>query len=253
MIHLTDKRHVHRSYPAMDVKAYSNAPSARLTFNNIDLGEAQCTNFNCVWEDVVLKPGLNEARVTAAEISDSASWNGIDPLTAGIRIDSGNLAASTLGVRRFGSDSFVTGGTPTARYCGSIGGRSEGADAPVKADTPELFNYWRADEEFSYSIPVPDGDWTVTIHSVEPGQREVSPEAAAMLGTSGSNYKPVVMSVLANGKVAFENFDVAKAAGGNMIGIARSFPVAASDGTLQLEFQGTTGTALVAAIEIAPR
>lgn len=253
MIHLTGKRYADRSYQVMDVKAFTNAPTARLTFNGVDLDEAQCANYSCVWKDVALQPGANTARVTAGKVSDNASWNGIDALTDGIRIDAGNLAASKIGRHRFGSDNFVTGGAPAARYLGSIGGRSEGADVPVKAATPALFDFWRVGEQFTYAIPVPDGDWTVTIHSVEPGKREVSPESAAMSGTSGSEYKPVVMSVLVNGQAAIENLDVAKAAGGEKVGIARSFPVVVSGGVLKLDFQGSIGTALVAAIEIAPR
>ena len=77
-IHLTGKRHVERGAASIAVKAYSNAATARLTVNGADLGEAPCADRICLWPDVPLAPGRNEAVVTArvgdAEVSDRAVW-----------------------------------------------------------------------------------------------------------------------------------------------------------------------------------
>ena len=255
MIHLAGKRYVDRSYPVMDVKAYSNAPAARLTFNGRDLGQAECVNYTCVWEDVALQPGPNEARVTAnvdgTILSDSATWDGIDAVAEGIRIDAGNLAASVVNGKRFGSDTFVTGGKPVARYAGSIGASGAGANVPVQAAQPELFDYWRSGQNFTYRVPVPDGNWTVTIHTLEPGKTNISPRAAEMLGSPANGFQPVVMSVSANGRMVIDGLNVAQAAGDTRQGIARSFPVRVSDGALELRFSSEEhAQAAVAAIEI---
>ena len=255
MIHLTGKRYMNRSYPVMDVKAYSNAPAARLTFNGRDMGEVRCPNHSCVWQGVALRPGANEAVVSASvegqSVSDTATWNGIDPRSDGVRIDAGNLAASVVGGRRFGSDTFVTGGKPVPRYAGRIGASSTGADVPVAAALRELFDYWRSGDDFAYAIPLPDGDWQVTIHTLEPGEQAIDPRAAAMPGMAGDKYRPTVMAVSANGSTVIDRLDVAKAAGGARKGLARSFPVRVENGLLRLRFTGVAGgQATLAAIEI---
>ena len=73
----------------------------------------------------------------------------------------------------------------------------------------------------------------MTIHSFEP--REAS---------------SAMMSVVANGKAALPPFSVRAAAGGSLIGVARSFPVSVKGGKLQLDFAATGGKAVVAAIEV---
>ena len=252
MIHLAGKRYVERSYPVMDVRAYANAPVARLTLNGRDLGETPCSNHVCVWKRVTLRPGANEAVVNAGSASDRTTWNGPDPLVNGIRIDAGNLAVSRHGGYRYGSDTFVSGGKPIPRYAGSIGGMSSGKDEPVNAATPGLYDYWRAGERIAYEIPVPNGNWNVTIHTLEPGKREVDPRTAAALGTAQDAYRPVVMSVSANGISVIGSLNAAISAKGERKGVTRSFPVTVEGGVLKLEFAGADGgIAAVAAIEIA--
>ncbi len=255
MIHLTGKRYVDRSYPIMDVKAYSNAPTARLTFNGRDMGEAQCANHACTWHAIALRPGENKARVTSnmagKTVTDTARWNGIDPRSDGVHIDVGNLAASLVDGVRFGSDTFVTGGKPEARYAGSIGGAGSGANIPVEAKHQEIFEFWRSGDEFSYSIPVPDGEWRVTIHTLEPGEPAVDPQAAEMLGLAANTYRPTVMAITTNGRTVADRLNVAEAAGGARKGLTITFPVRVEDGTLRLRFSGADGgQATIAAIEV---
>ncbi|MDG2004906.1 MAG: glycoside hydrolase family 2 TIM barrel-domain containing protein [Novosphingobium sp.] len=235
MIHLTGKRYAARAYPAMDVKAYSNAPSASLFFNGHEIGEVLCPNHVCVWQGVRLEPGRNEARVEAGEAGDSAVWTGPDPAKDGIRIDVGDMAVRSLGNRQFGSDTFVTGGKPMVLNLGSFGGRSAGPPRKIEAPEPALYAYWREGEAFTYEVPVPNGDWTVTLHLVEAG-REPSPEQR--------------LTVTANGSAALAPFNVAQSAGGPLKGLERSFPVSVINGILKLDFASTGGKAALAAIEI---
>ncbi len=250
MIHITGKRYVDRAYPMMDVRAYTTQDSAELSMNGKTIGEVACPDHICVWSNVALKPGPNRALATITftggihanatndlpvgleSVIDDANWNGPDPVRDGLHIDSGDIAGRILGTRRFGSDNFVTGGTLAVLNQGGFGGRGAPKKTVIASD-PALYDYWREGEAFSYAVPMPDGKWTVTIHSFEPR-------------TTGTP----MMSVSANGKAAFAPFSVAKAAGGALKGIARSFPVVVKGGVLKLDFSATGGKAVVAAIEV---
>jgi beta-galactosidase len=244
----------------MDVRAYTNMPKAFLSVNRGSSLEVTCPQGICVWKDVALKPGPNQVMVSTGatdrgmpiHLQDSATFNGPDPSTKGIHLDAGDIAGRVLrhavntnlcgitncyalaeaSARRFGSDTFVTGGIPAILNQGGFGGRGAPKKTVIAPD-PALFDYWREGEAFSYAILVPDGKWTVTIHSFEPR-------------TTGTP----MMSVSANGKLALPPFSVAKAAGGALKGIARSFPVTVKGGVLKLDFSATGGKAVVAAIEV---
>ena len=237
MIHLNGSRYVDRAYEVIDVRAYSNAPAASLSVGGKDKGRVDCPDHICVWPSIALSPGPNKVVATISVgsqvVADSVDWNGPDP-GQGIRIDTGDNAGRALGSRRFGSDNFVIGGTPAVLNLGGFGARRSGPLKTVVAPDPSLYDYWREGEAFGYAIPVPNGKWTVTIHSFEP----------RMAGSP-------MMSVSANGKVAIPPFNVAQAAGGSLKGLARSFPVTVKYGVLKLDFAATGGKAVVAAIEIA--
>jgi beta-galactosidase len=237
MIHLTGKRYADRAYPTMEVKAYSNAPRASLSWNGQALGEVACTDGICRWPGVALRAGANQARVTAQKdgqtVTDSAVWTGPDA-GQGLFVEAGDLAGHVVAGKRFGSDNFVTGGTPMALNIGGFGGMQP-KQRKVEAQTPALYDYWREGEAFSYALPVPNGQWKVTIHTFEP--RPAAPDT-------------VMMRVSANGAPALAPFSVKQAAGGALKGIARSFPVTVSDGVLHLDFAGIGGRAVVAAIAV---
>jgi beta-galactosidase len=241
-IHLTGKRYADRAYPVMDVRAYTNQSKAFLQINGSTPTETACPGGICIWKDVALKSGPNQVMVAAGttdhgmpvQLDDTATFNGPEPAKDGIHLDAGDIAGRLLGTRLFGSDNFVTGGTPAILNQGGFGGRG----APrrnVTAPDPALYDYWREGDAFSYAIPVPDGQWTVTIHSFEP--RAKGTEAATM-------------SVSTGGKPALAPFNIAKAAGGALKGLAKSFPVMVQGGVLKLDFAGQGGKAVVAAIEI---
>jgi beta-galactosidase len=238
MVHINSARYTDRAYPVTDVRVYSNAPHVELSVNGTGLGSKACTDKICVWPGVALKPGSN--RVTASVsigsklIADAVTWNGPDP-AQGIRIDAGDNAGRTLGTRRFGSDNFVSGGTPAVLNQGGFGGRRSGPLKVVTAPDPALYDYWREGDAFSYAIPLPNGKWTVTIHSFEP-----------------RNAGSPMMAVSANGKLVIPAFGVRNAAGGSLKGLARAFPVTVKRGVLTLDFSATGGKAVVAAIEVLP-
>jgi beta-galactosidase len=238
-IHLTGQRYIDRAYSTMDVKAYTTLDRASLSMNGKAIGEVVCPDHICVWPNVALKPGPNSAIASISlhggseELATLATtWKGPDPTKDGIHLDAGDISGRLLGTRRFGSDTFVTGGTPAILNQSGFGGRGAPKKTVIAPD-PALFDFWREGEAFSYAIPVPDGKWTVTIHSFEP-----RPTSAAM------------MSVTAGGKIAIPAFSVQKAAGGSLRGHARSFPITVKGGILKLDFTATGGKAVVAAIEV---
>ncbi|MEO6716117.1 MAG: glycoside hydrolase family 2 TIM barrel-domain containing protein [Novosphingobium sp.] len=236
MIHLAYKRYAQRAYPVMEVKAYSNAPRAQLSWNGQALGEVTCGDGVCRWPNVMLRPGANRAVVTAQNgASDNAIWTGPDS-ARGIFVEAGDLAGHVVAGKRFGSDNFVTGGTPMVLNMGGFGGRRLGPPRSVASPNPELYDFWREGDNFSYLLPVPNGKWKVTIHTFEP--RPAAPES-------------LTMSVKANGAVALAPFNVKQAAGGALMGLSRSFPARVKDGMLRLDFAGNGGKAVVAAIEVA--
>jgi beta-galactosidase len=239
MVHITSPRYTDRAYRVTDVRVYSNAPSVALSIDGVDLGRKTCEDRLCVWPNVALKPGPNRVLAVVSTgsqvVADSVIWNGPYPAKDGIHLDAGDIAGRQLGTRRFGSDTFVTGGKPAVLNQGGFGGRGA-PKKTVTAPDPALYDYWREGEAFSYAIPVPDGQWTVTIHTFEPQATNSA-----------------VMAVSANGKPAFPAFNVLSAAGGSLKGLSRSFPVTVTGGVLKLDFSAAGGKVAVAAIEITPR
>ena len=242
-IHLTGQRYMDRAYSVMDVRAYTTLPKAFLQINGSAPIEAGCPGGICIWKDVRLRPGPNRIMATAptsdrgmpVQLEDAATFNGPDLAQEGLHLDAGDISGRMIGTRRFGSDNFVTGGTPAVLNQGGFGGRRSGPLKTVTAPDPALYDYWREGDAFSYTIPVPDGKWTITIHTFEP-------RAAAA--------ENLAMTVKANGAVAIPGFNVAKAAGGPLKGLARSFTAKVRDGMLRLEFSAAGGKAVVAAIEV---
>lgn len=227
VLYLTDKRYIDRSYPVMDVKAYSNAGKVRLTMNGHDRGEVSCPNDVCVWKSVPLAPGANTATITASiagkTLSDQAVWNG-PAVAGGIHIKSGDMLVRTIGGVRYGSDTFFSGGQPNGT----------GSSTSVLA----LYSTWRQGDAFSYAIPVADGHWHVTLHTLEPGRDDTTANA--------------LMSVKANGQEVVSAFNVLKAAGGAHKAVTRKFDVEVQGGGLKLDFSATGGQAVVSAIDITP-
>ncbi len=238
MIHITGQRYADRAYSVMDVRAYTTVDKASLSMNGKSVGEVKCPDHICVWPNVALKPGPNAAIASISLRGGSGElatlpvvWNGPDPMK-GIHLDAGDIATRQLDTRRFGSDTFVTGGTPAALNQGGFGGRGAPKRA-VTAPDPALYDYYREGEAFSYAIPVPDGKWTVTVHTFEPR-------------TTGSP----IMTISAGGKIVVPPFNVLKVAGRPLKGIAKVFQANVRGGILQLDFAATGGKAVVAAIEI---
>lgn len=242
VVHITGSRYIDRAYPVADVRVYSNAPQVRLTLNGVAIGPAPCVERVCVMPGVALKAGANQIEAAAdfagKPMTDSVRWNGPDLAGGTIRIDSGEL-----GVRRtpdgkvIGSDNFFTGGEVkqlNAPGFGRFGPKVERKVVTGPGDLA-LHDAWRTGA-FAYQIPFANGDWTVTVHAIEPDAAQSDVRSFDIVG---------------NGKVAVKRWSPARAAGGVLKATSISFKVHVADGRLKLDFVPVGGQPIVSAIEIA--
>jgi beta-galactosidase len=240
MLHLNGRRYVDRAYPVTDVRAYSNAPSVSLHVNGVRVGDVVCPDHICVWKDVSLKPGDNLVEASATldgrQLTDQLHWTAPD-IANGIHIESGELNGRMSGSVRYGSDAFFVGGAPTllnplvlrAGFNGPKGKQVTG-----EGDLA-LHHAYRAGS-FAYDVPLPDGTWTVTLHTTEP-----DPALAATRS----------FDVRANGKTILSAFSPAKIGGAPLIAVAKTFKVKSIHGRLKLEFIARGGPAIVSALDIS--
>ena len=244
VVHINDARYTDRAYAITDVRVYSNAPAVKLTLNAADLGAVGCEDRVCVWHDVKLRTGVNTVSASAEFagkiITESAQWNGPDT-AKGIRIDSGDAVGHRAADGQLvGSDNFFTGGEARLLNGLSAGGFAPGVHVVRKtvsgARDPALYDGYRVGS-FSYDIPLPNGDWNVTLHSFE--------NIPNLVATRTFN-------VIANDGVKLNAWSPGKAAGGAFKAAEPSFKVHVQNGHLQLQFEPNGGPAIVAAITITP-
>jgi beta-galactosidase len=235
-LHLVGRRYIDRAYGVVEVKAYSNAAEVKLALNGRELGTATCSGRICIWPKVKLMPGFNQFVATAEQsgtkLADSLQWI-YSGSPSQVRIKAGDVTGyvTAQGVR-YGSDHFFTGGegrginppdTPVERRIAVAG-----------TDTPALYDSYRVGE-FAYEVPVPDGQYAVTVRFVEPT------ESAA-----GKR----VFDVAANGRVTLSKVDPFALAGGKLKPVDRTFRARALDGELRIEFRPREGAAVVSALEV---
>ncbi|MFN3473049.1 MAG: glycoside hydrolase family 2 TIM barrel-domain containing protein [Blastomonas sp.] len=239
VLYLTGRRYVDRAYPVVDVRAYSNAPRASLTVNGQAVGTVDCPDRICVWPGVRLRAGNNQAAASAERdgktLTDSLNWTAPNA-ARGLHVRAGHLTGMTTSAGlRFGSDNFFSGGKASELR---MGGRTKVAPSNVTGTSdPELYASYRQGA-FRYDLPLRDGRWTVTLHMFEP---ETDAARAAVRS----------ITVLANGRPVLGGFNPARAAGGSLKAVTRSFDLASSGG-LKLEFGGGEGGAVVSAISVSP-
>jgi beta-galactosidase len=217
---------------------YSNAPKTSLKVNANVIGVlAACPDRICVWNGVVLSPGVNNIVATGSfpqgDVQDKVQWHLSDLAAKSTLIDCGALVAGASPDKRFGSDTFFEGGTAQV-ITGPGGGFRAPAPASIaKTSSPEVAATYRAGS-FTYRVPVADGPHSVVLTFVEPSQHP------------GDR----IFDVFANGEKMVANLDVAAAAGGTLTAYQQRFEVNARDGMVILEFRPTKGEAIVSAIEL---
>ena len=238
VLHITGRRYVDRAYPLVDVRVYSNAPSATLTVNGASIGSIGSSDGVFVWPAVKLAPGPNLVMVSAVingqTLTDSVTWNAPDA-AAGLRINTGTLAGRTSEGAVFGSDHFFAGGAAKLLNTRTMGPQPEPKVVTGAGDLA-LHNSWR-EGSFTYDLPLPDGEWTVVVHTFEPDADLVETRT---------------FDILAQGETIAADLSPAKAAGGALVAITQSFRARGVGGHLKLDFVAKGGPAIVSGIDIRP-
>jgi beta-galactosidase len=238
MIYLAGHRYTERASPVADVRAYSNAPRASLSVNGKDLGSAQCVDRICVWHGVALAQGDNvmavEASLNGRKLSDRAVWHRADgPGT--YRILAGQVAVTDTTAGLYGSDNFFTGGEGEF-----LNKPVRGAPPPPKvvigASDQKLYLTYRTGR-FAYELPLPNGDYDLTLRFVEPVQDQ------------GAGKR--IFDVLVQGQAAIANLDIAAVAG-TMKAFERTVSLHVSDGKGRIEFVPKAGEAILSSFTITP-
>jgi beta-galactosidase len=238
MIYLAGHRYTERASPVADVKAYSNAPRASLSVNGKEWGSAPCVDRICVWHGVALAQGDNvmdvEASRNGRKLSDRAVWHRADGPGA-YRILAGQVAVTDTSAGLYGSDNFFSGGEGEF-----LNKPVRGAPPPPKvvigAADQKLYLTYRTGR-FSYELPLPNGDYDLTLRFVEPVQDQ------------GAGKR--VFDVLVQGKPAIAGLDIAATAGA-MKAVERTVPLHVSDGKGRVEFVPKAGEAILSSFSITP-
>ena len=253
--YIAARRYVQRAYPITDIKVYSNASSVALKINGQAVGTksaADCPLHVCEFKNIRLQAGNNSVSAVGSHagttITDLITWNLSNDNAQNIYIAAGQLTTGfmssdpLLGNHRYGSDNFFVGGELPAVPSGfgeAIGLSSNivvnGLGTTNVPETGRVWDMWREGDAFSYQIPLANGSYKVTLGFLEPA-------------ASGAGVR--VFNVDANGASQIANLDVFAAAGAKNKAIARSFVVTVSEGTLNLDFKGATGKAIVSNIAV---
>jgi beta-galactosidase len=74
MVYITSRRHAQRTSADVQLKVYSNQPTARLRLNGVDAGEQAVVGHIATWP-VRLAQGANRIEVSAGAASDTIEWH----------------------------------------------------------------------------------------------------------------------------------------------------------------------------------
>jgi beta-galactosidase len=238
MIYLAGHRYTERASPVAVVKAYSNAPRASLSVNGKDQGTVQCVERICVWHSVPLAQGDNvmtiEASLNGRKLSDHAVWRRADG--PGVyRILAGQLAVTDTSTGLYGSDNFFTGGDGHLLNK-PVRGNPPPPKVVAGAADQKLYLAYRTGR-FSYELPLPNGEYDLTLRFVEPVQDQA-------LGKR-------VFDVLVQGKLAMADLDIAAAAGA-MKAFERTVTLHVGDGKGRIEFVPKAGEAILSSFSVRP-
>jgi hypothetical protein len=100
-----------------------------------------------------------------------------------------------------------------------------------------LYQSYRGGEQFTFSHPVADGQYTLWLHFVEPTATQVGERQ---------------LDVTVEGALVLDDYDVLSKVGGRNVPTAEAFDVRVTDNRLDLGFSGVAGEAIVSGITLIP-
>ena len=244
--YITGRRYTERAYAVADVTVYHNGQAVTLTVNGAPVGTltaAQCPLKVCKFPNVPLQAGANtlvaQGTHGGSTLADAVTWNLSADNARSVYIAAGQLTTGfqssdpLLGMRRYGSDNFFTGGAPVTLPPLTV---VNGIGSAAIPETGRVWDAYREGSGFGYQIPLANGNYTVTLGFLEP--TATAPGAR-------------VFNVDANGVNQIAGLDVFGRAGAQNTAIALSFPVTVASGRLNLDFRGITGNAIVSNIAVS--
>jgi len=139
-------------------------------------------------------------------------------------INAGGAAYTDGSGQTWSADSYYSGGS-TWSVSNSI----------ANTNTPALYQTCRYGS-FTYTVPVSNGSYTVTLKFAEP----------SLSGVGARQF-----NVTINGSPVLSNFDIFAQAGGMYVAVDRSFPVTVTNGQIVVQFtNGAANLAMVNAIQV---
>lgn len=144
------------------------------------------------------------------------------------------LAASTIRIDAGGDGYTETSGKTWQADRGFTAGTASAAPFAVEGTTEDSLYTTRRYGDFSYSLPIANGDYRVRLVLTDPthtaaGQR--------------------VFDVFSEKRLVLNDFDIVAAAGGKSA-VTKTFTTTVADGRLNLWFDSEVGDAIVSAIEV---
>ncbi|WP_210527179.1 malectin domain-containing carbohydrate-binding protein [Rubellimicrobium arenae] len=159
--------------------------------------------------------------------------------TATVRVDVGGAETGKEVTINAGGGVFAgTGGLTFLADRYVSGGRSYSTDSPITGTSDDRLYQSERYGDFSYSVPIADGSYTVTLKFAE-----------IYFDAAGQR----VFDVMAEGRRVLNDFDIWKSAGGHNIAHDVDITVSVTDGRLDLEFLSVIDNAKVNGIVISAR
>jgi hypothetical protein len=201
--------------------------SVSLTVNGTSLGTLTGTNHIFLWPGVTLRAGNNVVQAVSKQGNDihhdEVMWHyGPDTyINAGARMPYTDHEENFHDV-----DHYYTGG-------------SNGVVTVTIAGTHDqaVYQAYRYGSSFSYSVPVVNGTYTLSLDFVEPSM-------------TGPGQR--VFSVNANGTTIIDNLDIYSLVGQNTA-LQKQFKVTVTNGTLTLNFTASVDNAILSAFSLVHR
>jgi RHS repeat-associated protein len=117
----------------------------------------------------------------------------------------------------------------------ATGGTVVTTTAAITGTDPGLYQTQREGTSFSYTLPAPNGSYTLNLLFAE---------------IDGNTTGQRTFNVVADGQQILTDYDIYAASGGADTAVTKSFPVAVTNGQFTLTFTGVTGNAAVAAFSL---
>ena len=178
-----------------------------------------------------------DSNVVVLKYEESADDGDDGGAATSFAVNAGGDAYTAADGTEFQADANFDGGTAFAS--GNAGTPSE----PAIANTEDDQLYWTERYgDFSYDVPVEDGEYEVTLHFAELYQ------GVANDGGEGDR----LFNASIEGQQVLSEYDIYAKAGGEHAAVTENFTAEVTDGELNVEFSSVEDNAKVSAIEVEP-